>query len=128
MSKYLLDFQSTGVSKLNIELVLLDWNNRFFLSQYKDTFKFAISSRKRNCLDLKVEISKEQFDEILLRKKLVKVQDTFFRHSISYFTKSHLEKEVLRLNKIHDYHKGIANAAKSASENYADALFSYSGA
>ena len=126
MSKYLINFQSTGISTINTELVLLDWNNRFFLSKYKETYKFAISSKKKNCLDLKIEISKEQFDEILSRKKLVKVNDSIFNNACSYFTESHLKKEVERLKKIHEHHLGIAVAARNAFERYAEAVSFYS--
>ena len=126
MSKYVSEFNSTGISILYLEKVLFDWTNKFFLSKYKETYKFAISSKKKNCLDLKVEISKEQFDEILSRKTLVKVNDSIFNNACSYFTESHLKKEVERLKKIHEHHLGIAVAARNAFERYAEAVSFYS--
>ncbi len=103
MSKYITEFQPTGNSNINIDLVCKDWNDRFSISTWindEEKYTFIINGKRKNTRLCKTQISKEQVFAVVDKLKLVHVKDTTFRSGGSYHTKSFIKSEVERIGKI----------------------------
>ena len=64
MSKYITDFQETGNSTINVDLVCKYWNDRFsictWINDDEEKYTFIVNSKRKNTRLCKTQISKEQ--------------------------------------------------------------------
>ena len=104
MSKYIKDFQQTGNSTINVDLVCKDWNDRFsictWINDNEEKYTFVVNSKRKNTRLCKTQISKEQAFAIADRLKLIHVKDTTFRSAGAFHSESFIKSEVERIAKI----------------------------
>lgn len=104
MSKYVSDFQKTGISTLNVDLVCKDWDDRFsictWINDTDEKYTFVINSKRKNKSLCKVQISKEQTFAVANRLNLIHVKDSIFRSAGAFHTESFIKSEVERITKI----------------------------
>lgn len=88
MSKYITEFQQTGVSTVNVDLICKDWNERFVISTWindkEEMYTFIIHGKRKSTLLCKTQISKEQAMEIISKLALIHVKDNTFRSGGAY--------------------------------------------
>lgn len=69
MSKYITEFQQTGNSTVNVDLICKDWNDRFTISTWindkEEKYTFVVNGKRKNTRLCKIQISKEQVNEII---------------------------------------------------------------
>ena len=104
MSKYITDFQQTGNSTINVDLVCKDWNDRFsictWINDDEEKYTFIVNGKRKNTRLFKTQISKEQAFAVADRLKLIHVKDTTFRSAGSFHSESFIKSEVERIAKI----------------------------
>lgn len=104
MSKYITDFQQTGNSTINVDLVCKDWNDRFsictWINDDEEKYTFIVNGKRKNTRLCKTQISKEQAFAVADRFKLIHVKDTTFRSAGSFHSESFIKSEVERIAKI----------------------------
>ena len=104
MSKYITDFQKTGISTINVDLVCKDWNDRFLISTWvnndEEKYTFIVNGKRKNKVLCKTQISKEQAFVIINRLKLIHVEDSLFRSGGSFRSESFIHSEIERITKI----------------------------
>lgn len=104
MSKYITDFQQTGNSTINVDLVCKDWNDRFsictWINDDEEKYTFIVNGKRKNTRLCKTQISKEQAFAVADRLKLIHVKDTTFRSAGSFHSESFIKSEVERIAKI----------------------------
>jgi len=104
MSKYISEFQQSGISTLDMNLVLKNWNDMFFISTWKnedgEKYTFVIKGKRKNTILCKTQISKEQTNEIVLKMKLIHVKDSSFISAGCYYTKSFIDSEINRITEL----------------------------
>jgi hypothetical protein len=104
MSKYITDFQQTGNSAINVDLVCKDWNDRFSICTWingnEEKYTFLVNGKRKKTRLCKTQISKEQAFAIADRLKLIHVKDSTFRSAGSFHTESFIKLEVDRITKI----------------------------
>lgn len=102
--RYIKDFQKSGISTLNVDLVCKDWNDRFsictWINDTDEKYTFVINSKRKNMRLCKVQISKEQAFAVADRLRLIHVKDSTFRSAGAFHTESFIKSEVERINKI----------------------------
>lgn len=93
-NKYLIEFNQTGISTVNVDLIAKDWSDKFVISQYSppdkkpDIFRIHITKRNNN---LKTLISKEQALEIINKCKLVEIKSSMFASGKAFYNMSYVE-------------------------------------
>lgn len=104
MSKYITDFQQTGNSTINVDLVCKDWNDRFsictWINDDEEKYTFIVNGKRKNTRLCKTQISKEQAFAVADRLKLIHVKDTTFKSAGSFHSESFIKSEVERIAKI----------------------------
>lgn len=104
MRKYITDFQQTGNSTINVDLVCKDWNDRFSICTWingnEEQYTFVVNGKRKNTVFWKTKISKEQAFAIADRLKLIHVKDSTFRSAGAFHTESFIKLEVDRITKI----------------------------
>lgn len=104
MSKYIKDFQQTGSSTINIDLICKDWNDRFsictWINEDEEKYTFVVNGNRKNTRLCKTLISKEQALEVVDRLNLIHVKDTTFRSAGAFHSESFIKSEVDRITKI----------------------------
>lgn len=104
MSKYITDFQQTGNSTINVDLVCKDWNDRFsictWINDDEEKYTFIVNGKRKNTRLCKTQISKEQAFSVADRLKLIHVKDTTFRSAGAFHTEKFIKAEVERIAKI----------------------------
>lgn len=104
MSKYITDFQQTGNSTINVDLVCKDWNDRFsiftWINDNEEKYTFIVNGKRKNTRLCKTQISKEQAFAVADRLKLIHVKDTIFRSAGAFHSESFIKSEVERIAKI----------------------------
>lgn len=102
ISKYIAEFNATGICVLNEDYVCKNWSNDFALLwsniQGNEYFAFCIFSNKTALL--KVRISKEQARRVVERMNLLFIQDTLLRNAGNYRTREFIESEEKRMSEI----------------------------
>lgn len=101
-SKYIKEFNQTGICILDTKKVIKDWYNAFFIATYirsesDKTYTFVID-RKR--FSLKVSISEQQALEIVNALGLIHVKSTALRSAGVYRSKENILCELERITKI----------------------------
>jgi hypothetical protein len=117
MSKYITDFQQTGISTINVDLVCKDWNDRFsictWINDDEEKYTFIVNGKRKNTRLCKTQISKEQAFAVADRLKLIHVKDTTFRSAGAFHSESFIKSEVERITKIkQDKEKELAIISK----------------
>lgn len=104
MSKYITEFNQTGITSININLVCKDWNDKFvictWINDNEEKYTFVVNGKRKNTRLCKTQISKEQTFEIVDRLNLIHVKDTTFRSAGAYRSESFIKLEVERIGKI----------------------------
>jgi hypothetical protein len=104
MSKYITDFQQTGNSTIDVDLICKDWNDRFVINTWnndkEEKYTFVIHGKRKNTNLCKTQISKEQANEIISKLTLVHVKSAIFKSGGAYHSKSFIKSEVERITKI----------------------------
>lgn len=104
MSKYITEFQQTGVSTVNVDLICKDWNERFVISTWindiEEMYTFIIHGKRKSTLLCKTQISKEQAMEIISKLALIHVKNTIFKNNKTYHSKTFIKSEIERITKI----------------------------
>lgn len=104
MSKYIKDFQQTGISALNVDLVCKDWNDRFsiytWINDNEEKYTFIVNGKRKNTRLCKTEISKEQALLVVNKLNLIHRKDHTFRSAGSYHTESFIKSEIECISKI----------------------------
>jgi hypothetical protein len=104
MSKYIKEFQQTGNSTINVDLVCKDWNERFsictWINDNEEKYTFVVNGKRKNTRLCKTQISKEQTIEVAEKLKLIHVKDTTFISAGSYHSESFIKSEIERIGKI----------------------------
>jgi hypothetical protein len=104
MSKYIKNFQQTGNSTLNVDLVCKDWNDRFsiytWINDDEEKYTFIVNGKRKNTRLCKTEISKEQALLVVNKLNLIHKKDHTFRSAGSYHTESSIKSEIERISKI----------------------------
>lgn len=94
MNKYITEFNTTGISTVNVDLICKRWNKKFAISTWinaeKEEYRFSI---KGKCQSL---ISKEQALEIVSKLDLVFVRDSLLSSAGIYLSKEFVESEINR--------------------------------
>lgn len=104
MSKYITEFQQTGNSIINVDLVCKDWNDKFsiytWINDNEEKYSLIVNGKRKNVILCKTQISKEQAFAIADRLKLIHVKDAIFRSAGSFHAESFIKSEVERITKI----------------------------
>lgn len=104
MSKYITEFQQTGNSTVNVDLICKNWNDRFTISTWindkEEKYTFVVNSKRKNTRICKTQISKDQANEIVSKLALIHVKNTTFRNGGAYYSKNFIKSEVERITKI----------------------------
>jgi len=104
MSKYITDFQQTGNSTINVDLVCKDWNDRFsictWINDDEEKYTFVVNGKRKNTRLCKTQISKEQAFAVADMLKLILVKDTTFRSAGAFHSESFIKSEIERIGKI----------------------------
>lgn len=104
MSKYIKEFNQTGNSIVNVELICKDWNNQFSIATWvndsEEKFTFIVNRKRGNTRLCKTQISKEQAFKIAENLNLIHVRDTTFRSAGSFCSKEFINHEIDRITKI----------------------------
>lgn len=104
MSKYITEFQKTGISTVNVDLICKDWNEKFTISTWindkEEKYTFVVNGKRKNTRLCKTQISKEQANEIITKLSLIHVKDNTFRSGGAYHSKNFIKSEVERIIKI----------------------------
>lgn len=104
MSKYITDFQQTGNSTINVDLVCKDWNERFsictWINDNEEEYTFIINGKRKGLRLCKTQISKEQAMQIIDRINLAHVKAGIPRSAGSYHTKEFIKSEIERFKAI----------------------------
>jgi len=95
MSKYITDFQQTGISTINVDLVCKDWNDRFsictWINDNEEQYTFVVNGKRKNTMLCKTKISKQQALIVANKLNLIHRKDHTFR-SAGSFIKSEIER------------------------------------
>lgn len=120
MSKYLIDFQETGVSTLNVDLVCKDWNDKFSISTWindkDETYTLNVTKRKKSFL--KTQISKETANEIISKLGLISLKSPFFNSGGSYHSETFIKSEIKRLEIMEKEKEEELSAVKNTLYKY----------
>ena len=104
MSKYITDFQQTGNSTINVDLVCKEWNDRFLICTWinddEEKYTFVVNGKRKNTMLCKTQISKEQAFAVADRLKLIHVKDTTFRSAGAFHSENFIKSEIERIGKI----------------------------
>lgn len=104
MSKYITEFQQTGISTLNVDFVCKDWNDRFsictWINDKEEQYTFVVIGKRKNTILCKTKISKEQSLIIANRLNLIHRKDHTLRSAGSFHTESFIKSEIERISKI----------------------------
>lgn len=105
MSKYITEFQQTGNSTVNVELICKDWNDeRFTISTWindnDEKYTFVVNGKRKNTRLCKTQISKDQAIEIISKLDLIHVKSNIFRRGGAYHSKNFITSEIERITKI----------------------------
>lgn len=119
MEKFITKFQTTGLCEVNVDKLVKAWTDKFAISQYHEAYTLLRYYRGPNFT--KVQISKEQADELISRVGLLKIQSSFFRYGITYRTKSHVLLEIARFGAIVSEKEKELEVLKEALDEYKDA-------
>jgi len=102
MKNYIKEFNHTGNSIIDVDLVCREWNNKFtILSWITDTeekYTFVVSAKAKDKTLCKTQISKEQANEIISNLNLKFIKDTTFRSAGAYRSESNIIAEFARLS------------------------------
>jgi hypothetical protein len=97
MKKFITHFVETGPCTVNVNKVVKAWDNKFSISRYHDKYTLVRGKGER-CA--KITITSEQAKEIISKAKLLPIQDSFFRHGVTFRSKENIESELARLENI----------------------------
>lgn len=104
MSKYIKEFQQTGNSTVNVDLICKEWNDRFTISTWindkEEKYTFVVNGKRKNTRLCKTQISKEQATEIVSKLALIHVKDNVFTSAGAYHSEKFIKSEVERITKI----------------------------
>lgn len=121
MNKYFTEFNTSGISTVNVDKICKDWDERFIIYVYNnEKFTFVITGRGRRKKTnfYKTEISKTQAYEIVAKLTLLYVRDSTFRSAGAYHTFEYIKSEVERLSLIKDTKERELSVINSVLENY----------
>lgn len=104
MSKYITEFNTTGNSTVNVNLICKHWNERFSICTWINTtdekYTFVVYGKRKNRRLCKTQISKEQANQIIEKLKLIHIRSGLFRSGGAYHSKEYVMSECERLQKI----------------------------
>lgn len=105
MKKYITEFQKTGNSTINVELVCKDWDcNRFSIATYagdnEDEYTFIIKARRRSSLFRRSRIPKEQALAVVNNLGLVHVKDAVFNSGGCFYSESRVHSLIEQLSEV----------------------------
>ena len=104
MSKYIKDFQQTGISTINVHLVCKDWNDRFsictWINDDEEQYTFVVNGKRKNTILCKTKISKEQALIVANKLNLIHKKNHTFKSAGSYHTEIFIKSEIERIVKI----------------------------
>lgn len=105
MSKYVKEFKLTGCVTVHVDLICKKWNDKFCITTWTELDKskrytFVVNGKRKNSDVCKVQISKEQADEIVSRLGLVYVKNYLFNSAGAYHSINFCKSEIDRIKKI----------------------------
>jgi hypothetical protein len=89
MSKYLKRFNETGICIADVETVVADWDDSWFISQHHENYKLCRHDSEADNFtktNFKCEISKQQAHEIIGRLNLIDTPSGFFNNARTWRT------------------------------------------
>lgn len=95
MKKFLIEFDETGVCKVDVGKVVKAWTDKFMLDVYGEKWRLVKYGRGQNYA--KVQISEEQAQEIIQKAKLRRINSTTFSLAATYKKPEFIKKELDRL-------------------------------
>ena len=106
MSKYISEFQQTGNSTVNVDLICKDWNDRFsictWINDNEEKYTFVVNGKRKNTTLCKTQISKEQAMYIVSKLNLIHVKASIPRSAGAYHSKEFIKSECERIRKIEE--------------------------
>ena len=84
MSKYLSEFNATGICIIRVEEIIAEWNDDWCISQWHEDYKLCRCNNDADNFtktDFKYEISKKQAHELMGRLNLIDTLSSFFNHA-----------------------------------------------
>ena len=82
------EFNQTGINKIDTDLVIKDWDHRWYLSQYEAKFELIKYLRRNASITtLKTEISAEQAGVLIDKLGLGAETGRMFRKGVSWVNK-----------------------------------------
>lgn len=101
INKHVKEFNKTGCSLLNIDLVCKNWNDRFtiytWINDDKKDYTFVINSKVKDKVLVKTKILESEALIIANRLKLIHVKDVTFSSAGSFRTEKFIISEISRL-------------------------------
>lgn len=122
MSKYIKEFNQTGISIINIDLVCKNWNDRFnivtWVTDVEEIYTFVIYAKRNDRILCKTDISKEQALELAKKLNLIFVKDILFKNSGFFHTENFIKNEIERFTKMKHEKEGELNFIHNMLYNY----------
>jgi hypothetical protein len=126
MNKYITDFQQTGISTINVDLVCKHWDERFsictWVNDKEEKYTFVVNGKRKNTRLCKTQISKEQAIEVAEKLKLIHVKHSTFRSAGTYHSESFIKSEIERLGEIMEQKEAELKMISNVFYKYKKAL------
>lgn len=104
MAKYITNYQTTGNSIVNVDLICKDWNDRFviltWINDKEEKYTFLVNGKRKNHVLEKTQISKEQAIQIISKLNLLLVKSSTFSSGGTYHSESFIKSETERITQI----------------------------
>ncbi len=121
MSKYITEFNTTGISTVNVDKICKDWDDRFVIYVYnneKYTFVVTGRGRRKKTNFCKTEISEKQAYQIIANLNLLYIQDSTFRSAGAYHALGYIKSEFERISLIKSTKERELSVIDSVLKNY----------
>jgi hypothetical protein len=122
MEKLITKFQQTGICEVDVNKVSKAWNDKFSISQYDEKYTLVKQYRKNSPSAAKVQISKEQAEEIIKAAKLLPINSGIFRSAKTYRSESNIISEIKRIEQIQSEKQSELQTINTIVREYKTAL------
>jgi len=79
------NFNTTGINKIDTDLVCKKWNHLWFISRWHNKFRLGKGVRKDSeLLSFKTTISTHQAKELIKKLSLIELKSTIFTHASTF--------------------------------------------
>lgn len=119
MHNLIIEFNTTGPCKVDVDKVVAGWSNEFSISRWHDDYRL-IEGNSEDCA--KVTITQEQAQEIISKANLLQIKDALFKNGSTYRSKENIESELKRLKDIKPTDKNQSIVLAETVKSYEAAL------